>query len=245
MPVPLREVTSGSRLFERLRLRATRFRPAQAILAGFALAAAVGSVLLTLPVAKAGPGGATPIEAIFTAVSAISVTGHVVVDTSSYWTLGGQIVILALIQLGGLGVMTFASVVGLIVVRRLSLSTRITAATEARSVGLDDVGRLVKGVVTISLLIEGITAAVLALRFATGYGYLWHEAAWLGLFHGVSSFNNAGFSLFIDNMIGFAGDPIISLTISTAVILGGLGFPVLVQLRRHLQIEKYELYLQE
>ena len=69
-----------------------------------ALAAAVGSVLLTLPVAKAGPGGATPIEAIFTAVSAISVTGHVVVDTSSYWTLGGQIVILALIQLGGLGV---------------------------------------------------------------------------------------------------------------------------------------------
>ena len=158
MPVPLREVTSGSRLFERLRLRATRFRPAQAILAGFALAAAVGSALLTLPVAKAGPGGATPIEAIFTAVSAISVTGHVVVDTSSYWTLGGQIVILALIQLGGLGVMTFASVVGLIVVRRLSLSTRITAATEARSVGLDDVGRLVKGVVTISLLIEGITA---------------------------------------------------------------------------------------
>ncbi len=234
MPVPLREVTSGSRLFERLRLRATRFRPAQAILAGFALAAAVGSVLLTLPVAKAGPGGATPIEAIFTAVSAISVTGHVVVDTSRYWTLGGQIVILALIQLGGLGVMTFASVVGLIVVRRLSLSTRITAATEARSVGLDDVGRLVKGVVAISLLIEGITAAVLALRFATGYGYLWHEAAWLGLFHGVSSFNNAGFSLFSDNMIGFAGDPIISLTISTAVILGGLGFPVLVQLRRHL-----------
>lgn len=235
MPVPSRQATSRSRPSERLRRRARRLHPAQLILVGFAIAAAVGTALLTLPVAKAGPGGASPIEALFTAISAISVTGHIVVDTASYWTLGGQIVILALIQLGGLGVMTFASVVGLIVVRRLSLTTRITAATEARSVGLDDIGRLVKGVALISLIIEGVTSLILALRFAIGYGYAWHEAAWLGLFHGVSSFNNAGFSLFSDNLIGFAGDPIISLTISTAIILGGLGFPVLVQLRRHLR----------
>ncbi len=209
-----------------------RFHPAQVIFGAFAVAALVGTGLLLLPIAKAGPGGATGVEALFTAVSALAVTGHVVVDTPTYWTPFGQVVILALIQLGGLGVMTFATFVGVVVVRRLSFRSRLNTATETKSFGLNEVRGLVLGVVKVSLLIEGIVAAIFALRFAFGYGYSPGEAIWLGVFHGISSFNNAGFALYSDSMMGFVSDPVISLTMCASIILGGLGFPVLFELRK-------------
>jgi len=209
--------------------------PAQVVASAFAVAILVGTALLMLPNARLGPGSATFLEAIFTATSAVCVTGLTVVDTSTYWTTFGQVVILALIQVGGLGIMTFASVVGLAVVRKLSLRSRINAAAEVKSVGLEDVKGLVRGVVAISLVIETIVAVMLTLRFATGYGEPFGRAAWLGVFHAVSSFNNAGFALFSDSIMSYATDPWIGLPICGAVILGGLGFPVIVQLRRHLR----------
>jgi trk system potassium uptake protein TrkH len=224
-------VALTGRLATRLRRR-RRFHPAQVIFGAFASVAILGTGLLALPIAKAGPGGASGVEALFTAVSALAVTGHVIVDTPSYWTLFGQIVILVLIQLGGLGVMTFATFVGLVVVRRLSFRSRLNTASETKAFGLDDVRGLVLGVVRVSLMIEAVVAVILALRFGFGYGYAPHEAIWLGVFHGVSSFNNAGFALFSDSMIGFVSDPIISLTLCASIILGGLGFPVILELRK-------------
>ncbi|POH57972.1 ATPase [Cryobacterium zongtaii] len=209
--------------------------PAQAVAAGFALTILLGTGLLSLPIAKVGPGGASFAEAIFTATSAVCVTGLTVVDTETFWTPFGQVVILVLIQIGGFGVMTFASVIGLAVVRRLSLRSRVTAASEVRSVGLEDVKGLVLGVVTISLIVEGVVAVLLSLRFLFGYGEPVGRAIWFGVFHSVSSFNNAGFALFSDNLISYAVDPFICLPIAAAVILGGLGFPVIVQLRKHLR----------
>jgi trk system potassium uptake protein TrkH len=209
-----------------------RFHPAQVIFAAFGVSALAGTGLLALPIAKAGPGGATWVEALFTAVSALAVTGHVVVDTPTFWTPFGQVVILVLIQLGGLGVMTFATFVGVVVVRRLSFRSRLNTATETKALGLDEVRGLVLGVVRVSLLIEAAVAVVLTLRFAFSYGYTPGEALWLGVFHGVSSFNNAGFALFSDSMIGFVSDPVISLTLCASIILGGLGFPVLFELRK-------------
>jgi trk system potassium uptake protein TrkH len=202
------------------------------IFAAFGVSALVGTGLLTLPIAKAGPGGASWVEALFTAVSALAVTGHVVVDTPTYWTPFGQVVILALIQLGGLGVMTFATFVGVVVVRRLSFRSRLNTATETKAFGLDEVRGLVLGVVRVSLTIEAVVATIFALRFAFSYGYSPGEAIWLGVFHGISSFNNAGFALFSDSMIGFVSDPVISLTLCASIILGGLGFPVLFELRK-------------
>lgn len=230
MRVDVRESMPKRRAIRRL-----RFHPAQVVFGGFAAAALVGTGLLALPIAKAGEGGATFVEALFTAVSALCVTGHIVVDTPTYWSGFGQVVILVLIQVGGFGVMTFASFVGLIVIRRLSFTARLNTAAEAHSLGLDDIKSLVLGVVRISLIVEAVVALVLAIRFATGYGYAPLEAAWLGVFHGVSSFNNAGFSLFSDSIIGFASDPVVSLTICVSVILGGLGFPVILQLLRHVR----------
>ena len=194
---------------------------------------AVGTGLLLLPIAKAGPGGASLIEAFFTAVSAVCVTGHIIVDTPTYWSGFGQVVIMALIQVGGFGVMTFASIVGIAVVRRLSLTSRLTTAAETKSLGLEDVKSLVLNVLKISLVIEGATAGVLFLWFWLHYGLPPAEAAWIGLFHGVSSFNNAGFSVFSDSIMSYVGDPVVSLTICAAIILGGLGFPVIMQLRKH------------
>ncbi|WP_371329781.1 TrkH family potassium uptake protein [Brachybacterium sp. P6-10-X1] len=173
-------------------------------------------------------------EALFTAVSSLCVTGLIVVDTPVFWTGFGQAVILALIQIGGFGVMTFASVVGITVIRRLSLRSKLTAAAETKSSGIEDVRSLVFSIVRISLMIEVVAAVVLTLRFALTYDETWGDALWLGVFHAVSSFNNAGFALFSDSLMSFSDDPVILLTASFATVLGGVGFPVLMQLGKHL-----------
>ena len=206
--------------------------PAQFITAGFATAIAAGTALLMLPVAKAGPGGATAVEAVFTATSAVCVTGLTVVDTETFWTPFGQAVILGLIQVGGFGIMSFASLLGVLLARRLGLRSRMAVAAESRAGAFGDVRRVLLGVVRISLITEVATAAVLTVRFASGYGYEPGRALWLGVFHAVSAFNNAGFGLFSDNLIRFVDDPWLTLPIAAAVIIGGLGFPVLFELRR-------------
>ena len=210
-----------------------RLRPAQWTLAGFTLVIVVGTLLLLLPIARSGPGGATPMEAFFTAVSAACVTGHIIVDTPTHWTFFGQVVILALIQIGGFGVMTFASIVGVAVVRRLSLASRLTTAAETRSFGIEDVRALVVSLARITLVIEGAVALVLFLWFWLHYGRDPLEALWIGIFHGISSFNNAGFALFSNNMMSFVSDPVVSLTLCVSIILGGIGFPVIIQLKKH------------
>jgi potassium uptake TrkH family protein len=206
--------------------------PAQVVVAGFATAILVGTGLLTLPVARSGPGGANLLEALFTSVSAVCVTGLVVVDTPTYWSGFGQVVILCLIQLGGLGIMTFASLLVVLVSRRMGLRARLTAAAETKTLGLGEVRSVVAGVVKVSLLLEAVTALALSLRFGLGYDTSWPRALWLGVFHAVSAFNNAGFALYSDSLMGFVTDPWICLPIAAAVIAGGLGFPVLFELRR-------------
>ncbi len=215
-------------------MRRPRLHPAQVVMTGFAATILLGTGILMLPIARVGPGGASFLEALFTATSAVCVTGHIVVDTATYWTPFGQVVILALVQVGGFGIMTFASVIGLAVLRRMSQRSKVTTATEAHSSGLEDVGGLVLGVVRISLIVEVIVAAMLTARFATGYGEPIGRALWLGVFHSVSSFNNAGFALFSDSFVQYATDPFICLPICAAIIIGGLGFPVIMQFRKHL-----------
>jgi trk system potassium uptake protein len=212
-----------------------RFRhPAQVIVVAFAVAVAVGTGVLMLPIAREGPGSAPLLTALFTATSAVCVTGLIVVDTPVYWSAFGQVAILAMIQVGGFGIMTLASLVGLLIWRRLGLRSRLIAAAETKHVGLGDVGRVVVGVIKVSLLFEALTAALLTARFALGYDQGLLRAIELGVFHAISAFNNAGFALFSDNLIRFAGDPWICVPIAVAVILGGIGFPVLFELRRRL-----------
>ena len=206
--------------------------PAQVVVFGFAATIAIGTGLLMLPISKQGPGGANFVDALFTATSAVCVTGLTSVDTVLYWTPFGQVVIMLLIQLGGLGIMIFASLIGLVLARKLSVRSRMNAASEAKAVGFADVRGLVRGIVKITVVIELAVFVLLWLRFTLGYGYAIGEGAWHAGFLAVSSFNNAGFALYSDNLMGFVGDPLICLPIAAAVILGGLGFPVIMQLRK-------------
>jgi potassium uptake TrkH family protein len=204
------------------------------VVSGFGAAVLVGTLLLMLPLSRAGDGGAPPLVALFTSTSAVCVTGLVVVDTPSYWSGFGEAVILTLIQVGGFGIMTLASLLGLLVSRKMGLRTRLTAAAETKAIGLGDVHTVVAGVVKVSLLFEAITALLLTGRFLVAYDEPLGRAVYLGVFHAVSAFNNAGFALWSDSLVRFAVDPWICLPIAVAVIFGGLGFPVLFELRRHL-----------
>jgi Trk-type K+ transport system membrane component len=206
--------------------------PAQNVAAAFAVGILVGTVLLLLPPARAGPGGAPLHVATFTATSAVCVTGLTVVDTATYWSTLGQVIILLLVQVGGLGFMVLASLLALALSRRLGLRQRLLAQTEINVVELGETRRVLLGVAIFSVAFEVVTAAVLTGRLWLGYGEPFGRAAWYGLFHSVSAFNNAGFALYGDNLVGFVDDGWVSLTVTLAVIAGGLGFPVLIELIR-------------
>lgn len=224
-------VTRSGKSFSGL-LRRWQPHPAQVIVLGFAGAILAGTGLLALPISSSSGQPTNVIDALFTATSAVCVTGLTVLDTQTHWSVFGQVVIMLLIQLGGLGIMIFASMVGLLVARKFSVRARMTAATEAHALSQQDVRGLVRGIVLTSLIIEAITFLFLFPRFLFGYGYSVIDAAWHGLFHSISSFNNAGFALYSGNLVPFADDPFIILPICVAVILGGIGFPVLLELRR-------------
>ncbi len=217
---------------QRLGRRLVPRHPAQLIVLGFVLAIAAGTALLMLPVARAGDGGAPLLDAVFTATSAVCVTGLITVDTPVYWSGFGQAVILALIQIGGFGVMSFGTLLGVLTARRLGLRSKMLAAAETKSSGFGDVRRVLLGVFLITVLVETLLALVLMLRFLLGYGYSLGQALWHGVFHSISAFNNAGFALYSDNLMGFVSDPWVCLPIALGVIIGGLGFPVLFELRR-------------
>src|SRR5690625_3267894 len=170
--------------------------PAQAVVMGFAIVIAMGTGLLLLPVSTDAPGGASLVEALTTSTAAVCLTGMLVVDTATYWSAFGEGVILGLVQVGGIGIMTMTSLVGLLVAHRLGLRSRLNVAAESHAGGLGDVRAVVTGVVRTSLVIEAATAVALAARFALGYDHDWARSVWLGIFHAIAAFNNSGFALF-------------------------------------------------
>ncbi len=198
---------------------------------GFLGAIGTGTALLSLPAAATGQR-ASFVEALFTATSAACVTGLVVVDTETFWSPFGQAVILVLIQIGGFGVMTVASLLGLLLSRRLGLRSRLVAAESTHSVGLGDVKRVMLGAFQLTVAAELLLAIVLTIRLLVAYGESLDHAIWSGVFHSVSAFNNAGFSIYGDSLMRFVADPWVCLPICAAVIIGGIGFPVLLELWR-------------
>ncbi|GAU67093.1 Ktr system potassium uptake protein KtrB [Streptomyces sp. NBRC 110611] len=207
--------------------------PARTVVMAFAAVILAGAVLLALPASSETGRATDPVTALFTSTSAVCVTGLVVVDTGTYWSGFGEGVILALIQVGGFGIMTLASLLALLASGKLGLRMQLTAQAETKSLGIGDVRRVLLGVAGSTLIVELAVGAFLALRFRYGYGDAFGEAAYLGFFHAVSAFNNAGFGLHADSLTGYAQDPWVTLPIAVAVILGGLGFPVLLELLRH------------
>ena len=190
-------------------------------------------MLLSLPQATVSGRKTTVLDALFTATSAVCVTGLSVVDTATHWTGFGKGIILFLIQIGGLGIVTVVSIGILLIADRIGLShTRILAA-DLRTDSYSSVGKLVRNIVLTTLAFEIFFAAVLSARFFFAYDYGFSTAAVHGVFHSISAWNNAGFALYTDSFISFASDWYLSIAISLAVIFGGLGFPVLQSLAAH------------
>ncbi|UUL83387.1 TrkH family potassium uptake protein [Sphingomonas qomolangmaensis] len=208
--------------------------PARLVPLAFLFAIAVGTALLMLPFARSADASAPFLVALFTATSAVCVTGLIVVDTPTYWSTSGQGVILLLIQLGGLGIMTGATMLGLLVTRRLRLNRRLIAQAETKTLSLGDVSSVLRLILITTAVVELVIAASLALRFHFGYDQPLREALWNGAFHSISAFNNAGFARYADNVIGFALDPLVLVPLMVAVVIGGIGFPVIYELRREL-----------
>lgn len=207
--------------------------PARVVPAVYLLAIAMGTVLLLIPAATADGRGASLLQASFTAVSAICITGLTVVDTATYWSPLGQFIIMLLIQVGGFGIVTLASLLTLLATGRLSLQGSKVARLELRSNGIGGVLRVPKLIAGMMLAIETIVAAVLTVAFRP-HTDGWARAAWYGIFHSVSAFNNAGFALFTDSLMDFVGEPAIIIPICAAVVLGGLGFPVAMEVGRRM-----------
>ncbi|WP_222928172.1 TrkH family potassium uptake protein [Luteimonas viscosa] len=206
--------------------------PARLVPLGFLVLISIGTALLMLPAARNAGVGAPLLTALFTSTSAVCVTGLVVVDTPVYWSTFGQWIILGLFQAGGLGIMTGATLLGLLVAGRLGLESRLAAQAETREVSLGNVRDVLRIVVLVTLVVEGATTLALTLRFHFAHGAPWGQALWEGLFHAVSAFNNAGFSTRSDSLTTWAGDALVIVPLTLAVLLGGLGFPVLSELRR-------------
>ena len=206
--------------------------PARVVPLAFLITILIGTGLLMLPIARADAVAAPWLTALFTSVSAVCVTGLVTVDTGTYWSAFGQWVIMALFQIGGFGMMTAATLLGLMVNRSFRLRTRLTAQAETHAVGIGDVTSVAKLVLIVTVIVELIAALTLMLRLRIGYEQPWADAAWSGLFHAVSAFNNAGFSIHADGLMRHASDGFILAPIMLAIVIGGLGFPVLHDLHR-------------
>jgi len=202
--------------------------PPVAVMLSFALVIFLGTVLLMLPVASSR-NQVTPVtDALFTATSATCVTGLIVVDTGSYFSVFGQIVILLLIQLGGLGIMTVSTVFALLLGQNINLKLKNIINQVIGGVSSINVFNLLKNILFVTMFIELAGALILFAQFSREFSLV--RAIYLSVFHSVSAFCNAGFSLFANNMMNYADNLVVNLTIPLLIFLGGVGFTVLIDL---------------
>lgn len=191
---------------------------------------AIGTGLLMLPFASSQPGSADLVDAIFVSASAVTVTGLSTVDTATYWTPAGQGIILFLAEIGGLGIVAFATVLGLFIGGRLGLRTRLVAQADMHVVSLGEVRPLFRRVAITMFAFQIGIAIFLSIRYRLDYFDTWRTSIWHGVFDSVMSFNNAGFSLNSDSIGRYATDVWVILPLSIAVFIGAMGFPVLAEL---------------
>ncbi len=206
--------------------RLKRFSPPQLIALSFAVTIALGSALLALPFAHRSGQSPGLLQNLFTATSAVCITGLSVVDIGKTYNTFGQVLILLLVQVGGLGIITFGTLFAFFAGRRINFSERIRLAQQLNALDVGGVITLLRKIVLYTLTIEAAGTLLLALRLVPREGL--GQGLYFALFHSVSAFNSAGFSLYPDSLMSFASDPIVSLTVTLLVLLGGLGFLVQV-----------------
>lgn len=204
--------------------------PTRLVVLSFLAIILAGTFLLMLPWATSSGGSPRLIDALFTATSATCVTGLIVVNTAAYWSLFGKIVIIALIQAGGLGLMAFSTAHALVTGRRIGLWERMVIQEQTGQWNLSGLVRLMRRILIATLVFELTGALLLAVGFICAEGFPVIKALWFGLFHSISAFCNAGFDITGNSLVNYVANPLIILTISFLIIFGGLGFHVVIDL---------------
>jgi len=217
-------------------MRRTLQHPARIVPLAFLFVIAVGTVLLMLPVSRRGPGSASFVTALFTSASAICTTGLSPVDAATYWSDFGHVMLALLTQVGGYGIATMATLLGLLVSQRLGLRSRLMAQAETSAgLALGEVRTVLVLAAVVMLASEAVIATIVAGRLWLAYDVPLGSALWEGVFNAIQAFNNSGFSLRSEGLVGFVGDWWICVPLALGVIVGGLGVPVLYEVTRELR----------
>ncbi|MBP1962509.1 TrkH family potassium uptake protein [Paenibacillus aceris] len=220
--------------------------PPQILVLGFAVIIFVGAALLSLPIASATGQSISFMDALFTSTSATCVTGLVVVDTGSAYTMFGQIVIVSLIQIGGLGFMTMATLLAIMFRKKITLKERLVLQEAFNQGSMEGIVRLIRKVIIYSLSIEAIAAVIFTIRWSFDFGF--SKALYFGIWHAISMFNNAGFDLFgtVDapfvSFTGYANDFVVNFVAMALIVLGGIGFIVMADLMDYRKTKKLSLH---
>ena len=216
-------------------------QPTQMMVLGFAMVILIGAFLLNLPIASQGGKSVGEINALFTATSAVCVTGLIAVDTATHWTTFGQVVIITLIQIGGLGFMTIATLFALIAKKKINLKERLLIQESLNQFDLSGLVKLTRHVLMITFVIEGLGALVLSTQFVPEFGF--GKGVWYSVFHSISAFCNAGFDLMgtvsgpFTSLTSYVNNFTVSATICSLILLGGLGFPVILDI---IKVQKFK-----
>lgn len=219
--------------------------PTQVVVLSFVITIFIGSILLSLPFAVKDGQSTTYINSLFTSTSAVCVTGLVVVDTFANWSLFGQIIILLLIQIGGLGFMTMATMFSFVLRRKINLKERLIIAEALNQYHIQGIVKLVKKILAFTLIFEASGALLLSLRFVPEFGLV--KGIYLGIFHAVSAFCNAGFDLMgrqaaFSSFTNYSGDIVINFVLITLIFIGGIGFAVLDDIYKVRSIKRLNLH---
>jgi len=219
-----------------------KINPAQTLVLGFFGLIILGTLLLMLPFSTEDRHHLSFIDALFEATSAVCVTGLVVVDTQTTFTTFGQVVLLILIQIGGLGFMTFGILIAIFLGKNIGLKERVLVQESLNQLTLEGMVRLVKFVVGFTMIVESIGAIILCFRWSEDFGFA--KSLYYGVFHSISSFNNAGFDLMgnFRSMSQYTGDSIVIFTLSSLLIIGGIGYIVVLDIIHKKSFKKLSLH---
>ena len=228
-------MTIKNNLYEKIMLK-----PGMVLVSGIATIIIIGAILLNLPISSNNGQSIGFLNAIFTSTSAVSVTGLVPVNTAEHWTVFGKIVIVMLIQIGGFGFMTSATLIAFITGKRIGLKERLVMQEQFNQESFAGIVKLTKFVIMFTLISEVIGALLLSMKFIPLYGLL--KGIGYSIFHSISAFCNAGFDITGDSIAPFVGDTLINFTIMGLIILGGLGYTVYLDIARHKCFKKLTLH---
>ncbi|TWM27124.1 hypothetical protein CHCC14821_1530 [Bacillus paralicheniformis] len=221
-----------------MKFKQIQLSPSQLLVLVFLFFIILGTLLLKTPAATSKPIGW--IDTLFTSTSAMTVTGLAVVDTGTDYTLFGQLMILVLIQVGGLGIMSFAVLIFIMLGKKIGLKERLLIQQSLNQTSLGGIIKLIKSLFIYSFAIEMLAMLILAVKWVPEYGFA--RGVYYSLFHAVSAFNNAGFSIWPDSLMQYEGDPLVNLVISFLFIIGGIGFTVLSDLWHKRSFKKLSLH---